>query len=357
MQTVKVRLRKPHRVITFISRNVPLERDTPCVVRSDRGLEYGVCVLPPEECPPESEDRYKMTVVRAATDHDNITHRQILDDEERAKATCKEKIRERNLPMKLVECEYGFDRRKVIFYFTAEDRVDFRELVRDLAQELKTRIELRHIQVRDEAKMVGGIGSCGREMCCTAWITDFVPISMKMAKRQSLSLNPAKLSGQCGRLMCCLSYENELYSLEKRGRKRPGGPKPEELARVRDKMEANAQDAADVVAREGAPEGRRGRGLPEKAGEARKQGERKPGSEGKATPADSQAQDAVETAPPGEPSSRPKPESVGNEAAKTANAEGNTEGANQPKRKRRRRRHSGGGGAQKKNQGGEGTQN
>lgn len=102
MQTVKVRLRKPHRVITFISRNVPLERDTPCVVRSDRGLEYGVCVLPPEECPPESEDRYKMTVVRAATDHDNITHRQILDDEERAKATCKEKIRERNLPMKLV---------------------------------------------------------------------------------------------------------------------------------------------------------------------------------------------------------------------------------------------------------------
>ena len=385
MQTVKVRLRKPRRVFTFLSRNVPLTRDTPCVVRSDRGLEYGVCVLSPEECPPESENRYKMTVVRAATDHDNITHRQILDDEERAKAMCKEKIRERDLPMKLVECEYGFDRRKVIFYFTAEDRVDFRELVRDLAQELKTRIELRHIQVRDEAKMVGGIGSCGRELCCTTWMTDFIPISMKMAKRQNLSLNPTKLSGQCGRLMCCLSYENDLYTQEKRERKRPAAPKPEQLARVRDKMEANAADAAEVIASKSGLKGDEESGRPEKVNESRKRGERqrrprrergrggKPASEHNAQ-ADEQARTdepprdyentrtevVVETeasAPPAEQTLSSTPEAHGKEGAPAPNVEGKTEGANLAKKKRRRRRRSGGGGARKKNQGGKGAQN
>ncbi|MCH8084689.1 MAG: stage 0 sporulation protein, partial [Myxococcales bacterium] len=182
-QTVKVRLRKPGRVFTFISRNVPLHRNDTCIVRSDRGLEYGVCVMPPEDCSPEEEKRYKMTIVRRSTHHDDTTYRQIKIDEERAVSSCREKILERELPMKLVECEYAFDRKKVIFYFTAEDRVDFRELVRDLAQDLKARIELRHIQVRDEAKLVGGIGTCGRELCCTTWMREFTPISMKMAKR------------------------------------------------------------------------------------------------------------------------------------------------------------------------------
>ncbi len=368
MQTVKVRLRKPHRVHTFISRNVPLTRDDPCVVRSDRGLEYGVCVLSPEECPPEAEKRYKMTVVRAATDHDNITHRQILDDEERAKGLCRTKIRERELPMKLVECEYGFDRRKVIFYFTAEDRVDFRELVRDLAQELKTRIELRHIQVRDEAKMVGGIGSCGRELCCTTWMTDFIPISMKMAKKQNLSLNPAKLSGQCGRLMCCLSYENDLYTQEKRQRKRPAAPKPQDLAQVRDKMEANAEGAAEVIANNRQASGGEGSGGAEKndgspgpkASESRQRGERKGRSRrdrgrGRRPASEVDAKNRSNEQSPGEEkteTSKAVPSETG--SAAPAKAEGKTEG--QAKRKRRRRRRSGGG-ARKDNPGDKGTQN
>lgn len=245
-QTVKVRLRKPQRVFTFMCRGIPLKRDDACVVRSDRGLEYGVCVLQPEECPPEVERRFKMTVVRSATPHDEQTFSQIHLDEERALGICKSKIIDRRMSMKLVDCEYSFDRRKIIFYFTAEDRVDFRALVRDLAQDLKARIELRHIQVRDEAKMVGGLGGCGRELCCTTWMQDFMPISMKMAKRQNLSLNPSKISGQCGRLMCCLSYENELYSDQKKKRP-PKETKRETLANIRNQMEDDPRKATEVL--------------------------------------------------------------------------------------------------------------
>ena len=244
-QTVKVRLRKPGRVFTFISRNLPLYRNDTCIVRSDRGLEYGVCVMPSEECASAEEERYKMSVVRRSTHHDDTTYRQIGIDEERALSKCRAKILERDLPMKLVECEYAFDRKKVIFYFTAEDRVDFRELVRDLAQDLKARIELRHIQVRDEAKIVGGIGTCGRELCCTTWMREFVPISMKMAKRQNLSLNPAKISGQCGRLMCCLSYENDQYSKAKKASTKAGPPP--DLAEIRDRMEAEPTEAVQAL--------------------------------------------------------------------------------------------------------------
>ncbi len=244
-QTVKVRLRKPGRVFTFISRNVPLHRNDSCIVRSDRGLEYGVCVMPPEDCSSEEEKRYKMTIVRRSTHHDDTTYRQIKIDEERAVSACREKIRERELPMKLVECEYAFDRKKVIFYFTAEDRVDFRELVRDLAQDLKARIELRHIQVRDEAKIVGGIGTCGRELCCTTWMREFIPISMKMAKRQNLSLNPSKISGQCGRLMCCLSYENDQYTKAKK--KSAKAAPSRDPAEIRDRMEAAPEEAVQAL--------------------------------------------------------------------------------------------------------------
>lgn len=210
-QTVKVRLRKPTQVFDFLMKDIPLSPGDGCVVRSDRGLEYGTCTMPPEECPPQEEKNFPMTVVRKATHNDESTHRQILADEEKAKALCLSKVIQRDLPMRLVDVEYTFDRHKVIFYFTADERVDFRELVRDLAHELKTRIELRHIQVRDKAKIVGGIASCGRELCCATWMGEFMPISMKMAKRQNLSLNPSKISGQCGRLMCCLSYENHNY--------------------------------------------------------------------------------------------------------------------------------------------------
>ncbi len=243
-QTVRVRLRKPPRVFTFVARDMTLGRNDSCVVRTDRGLEYGVCVTPGEEATPEDEERHKMSVVRRASDHDNLTHRQIKSDEERAKDLCKRKIRERKLAMKLVECEYSFDRKKVIFYFTADDRVDFRDLVRDLAREFKARIELRHIQVRDEAKIVGGIGSCGRELCCTTWMREFMPISMKMAKNQNLSLNPSKISGQCGRLLCCLSYENDMYQRQRR----PAGAAPSgDLAALRDDMEDHQAVAVEAL--------------------------------------------------------------------------------------------------------------
>ncbi|MBP8129406.1 MAG: stage 0 sporulation family protein [Candidatus Hydrogenedentes bacterium] len=211
MQIVKVRLRKPRRVFSFLSYDLVLKRDDACIVQSDRGLEYGICILPPEPVTDDAHTRTNMRVVRRVNEEDERTHQQLVEEEKRAYGICLNKIKERRMPMKLVDVEYTFDKRKVVFYFTAEDRVDFRELVRDLAHDLKTRIELRHIQVRDEAKMVGGIGSCGRELCCSTWLNEFKPISMRMAKRQNLSLNPSKISGQCGRLLCCLSYENEMY--------------------------------------------------------------------------------------------------------------------------------------------------
>lgn len=242
-QLVKIRMRKPLRVFQFVSKDLPIERNEMCIVKTDRGLEYGECVIPPEECSPDEQKKFPNNVVRIATPHDNTTIGQIREDEKRARRRCIEKIKERKMNMKLVECEYSFDRKKIIFYFTAEDRVDFRDLVKDLAQEFKARIELRHIQVRDEAKIIGGIGTCGRELCCTTWMKDFMPISMKMAKRQNLSLNPTKISGQCGRLMCCLSYENDQYDRARRAQKQ-SAPKPEELAEIRDKMESNKEEAA-----------------------------------------------------------------------------------------------------------------
>jgi hypothetical protein len=184
-----------------------------------------------------------MNVIRKTTYNDESNFRQIAIEEQKARDICARKIRDRGLSMKLVDVEYTFDRHKIIFYFTAAERVDFRQLVRDLAQELKTRIELRHIQVRDEAKLVGGIGVCGRELCCATWLREFKPISMKMAKRQNLSLNPSKISGQCGRLLCCLGYENELY----RGRKKkPVAPPPEVEAPLTPREEIDSEVAPDL---------------------------------------------------------------------------------------------------------------
>lgn len=240
--TVRVRLRKPPRVFTFIADNIELHRNDTCVVKTDRGVEYGVCIATPEEASPQEQDRLKMSVMRKASHHDDTTYKQIQHDEQRAMQICRDKIKARKLPMRLVECEYTFDRKKIIFYFTADDRVDFRELVKDLAFEMKARIELRHIQVRDQAKMVGGIGTCGRELCCTTWMREFLPISMKMAKRQNLSLNPTKISGQCGRLMCCLAYENDLYEKQRRTR-----PKRDPDA-IRDEMESHQKEAVTAIA-------------------------------------------------------------------------------------------------------------
>lgn len=236
MEKVKVRLRKTRRVLMFLSHDLELRRDDACIVQTDRGVEYGICVLPPEPCPQGLEKRLSMSVVRRADEKDLSKQERILDEETKARDLCFKKIRKHELPMKLVDAEYTFDKRKIIFYFTAEDRVDFRELVRDLARDLRARIELRHIQVRDEAKVIGGVGSCGRELCCSTWLNEFKPISMKMAKRQNLSLNPSKISGQCGRLMCCLSYENDLYQASK-GAREVARKRVEEVAVKRETVE------------------------------------------------------------------------------------------------------------------------
>ena len=224
MNFVYIRLRKPTQVYAFTCGDLDLKPGDSCIVRTERGLEYGVCVRPSEPLPDDVNRDEMMTVVRKATVSDEATLHQIEIQERKAMEICRWKIEKNNLPMQLVDAEYTFDKHKIIFHFTAAERVDFRNLVKELAQELKTRIELRHIQVRDEAKIIGGIGMCGRELCCATWMTEFHPVSMKMAKRQNLSLNPGKISGQCGRLLCCLLYENDQYEAPKKKKKSESKP-------------------------------------------------------------------------------------------------------------------------------------
>ncbi|MCK5862661.1 MAG: stage 0 sporulation family protein [Candidatus Hydrogenedentes bacterium] len=221
MNIAQIRLRKPRRVLSFLCDGIALDRDESCIVESGQGLEWGTCVLPPEPCSDEIAKRMSVHVIRKAGEDDLNSYMELEQEEKKAQAVCQEHIDKRSLPMKLVDTEYTFDRHKITFFFTAENRVDFRELVRELARELHSRIELRHIQVRDRSKVIGGLGCCGRVLCCTSWLDEFVPISMRMAKCQNLSLNPGKISGQCGRLLCCLSYENELYKKGELGRRRP----------------------------------------------------------------------------------------------------------------------------------------
>ncbi len=216
MDIVRIRLRKPRRVLSFRSDGLLIQRDDPCVVETENGLEWGVCILPPEPCSEEMAKRATMRVVRRANASDLDVFAEIIAEEGRAREICARKIEKHNLPMKLVDAEFTYDRHKVIFHFVAENRVDFRELVRDLAHDLRQRIELRHIQVRDQAKLVGGLGTCGRQLCCSTFLEDFKPISMRMAKCQNLSLNPSKISGQCGRLLCCLAYESDQYERERK---------------------------------------------------------------------------------------------------------------------------------------------
>jgi len=209
---VRVRLKKPGRVFTFLSRGVQLARGDPCIVKTDRGLEFGEVVAVPEHCPEPLETRFPMKVVRKASPKDVTSYGEVLELERQAFDVCARKIAQRELPMKLVNVEATFDRKKLIFYFVAENRIDFRDLVKELAYEFKTRIELRQIGVRDQARMVGGLGPCGRPLCCATFLKSFEPVSIRKAKKQKLALNPAKISGLCGRLMCCILYEDELYS-------------------------------------------------------------------------------------------------------------------------------------------------
>ena len=214
-KVVGVRFKKAGKIYYFSPAQFELGVGDAVIVETARGIEYGHVVVGPKMISPEEVVSPLKTVVRKATMQDIEIHHENKRREKEAFKVCQQKIVEHSLPMKLVDVEYTFDVSKIIFYFTAEGRVDFRELVKDLAAIFRTRIELRQIGVRDEAKMLGGIGSCGRVLCCHTVLGDFQPVSIRMAKQQNLSLNPTKISGICGRLMCCLKYESDDY--EKKG--------------------------------------------------------------------------------------------------------------------------------------------
>jgi cell fate regulator YaaT (PSP1 superfamily) len=181
------------------------------IVETARGVEYGTVVVGVKELPDDQVIQPLKPVIRMATPDDTVKMERNREKEKDAMKICQEKINKHNLEMKLIDAEYTFDNNKVLFYFTADGRIDFRELVKDLAAVFKTRIELRQIGVRDETKIIGGIGICGRPLCCHTYLSEFAPVSIKMAKEQNLSLNPTKISGVCGRLMCCLKNEEETY--------------------------------------------------------------------------------------------------------------------------------------------------
>jgi len=212
IRVVQVRLRKAGRVYHFkVSENLHLETNDYCVVQSERGQEYGQVISDIEHVLEDEFEQPLKQVLRKFTINDRYQIDKNIRDSEDARQKCLKKIEEHKLPMKLVDVEFSFDRSKIIFYFIADGRVDFRDLVKDLASVFKTRIELRQIGVRDEAKRVGGIGCCGRPLCCATFLEQFDPINIKMAKDQRLSLNPNKISGICGRLLCCLKYEHKCY--------------------------------------------------------------------------------------------------------------------------------------------------
>ncbi|GGL63986.1 PSP1 domain-containing protein [Sporolactobacillus putidus] len=212
---VGVRFKKAGKIYYFDPDQLTIPENAHVVVETTRGIECGTVVIGKKTVDEEDVVLPLKKVVRLASEADDQQVRRNKEDAEAAMDICLQKIYDHHLEMKLVDVEYTFDRNKIIFYFTADGRVDFRELVKDLAAVFKTRIELRQIGVRDEAKMLGGIGPCGRMLCCSTFLGDFEPVSIKMAKDQNLSLNPAKISGVCGRLMCCLKYENDQYESAK----------------------------------------------------------------------------------------------------------------------------------------------
>lgn len=210
-KVVGVRFKKAGKLYYFDPLDLPIEIGNYVIVETARGVEYGKVASRSDEIDDDDVVLPLKKIIRLAdeSDREHVNENQL--EAERAFDICEEKIIEHQLDMRLVDVEYTFDRNKVVFYFTAEGRVDFRNLVKDLAAIFRTRIELRQIGVRDEAKMLGGIGPCGRMLCCSTFLGDFEPVSIKMAKDQNLSLNPSKISGLCGRLMCCLKYENDEY--------------------------------------------------------------------------------------------------------------------------------------------------
>ncbi len=211
-KVVVIKFKKGCRPYFFQAGKQPLEKGQGVIVETSRGLEYAIVVDPEREVPDGEVVAPLKPVVRIATQKDEETVKKNEERRPQAIATCKEKIREHKLDMKLIDCEFAFEGGKVVFYFTAEGRVDFRDLVKDLASVFHLRIELRQVGIRDETKLLGGIAPCGRECCCAGCMSEFQKVSIKMAKNQGLSLNPGKISGLCGRLMCCLAYENDYYA-------------------------------------------------------------------------------------------------------------------------------------------------
>ncbi len=209
---IGVRFRQAGKIYYFYPGNHEnIKRGTHVIVETAKGVEYGTVVLPPTEMPEEKIVAPLKGIIRVATKADEENEAKNREKEKDAFAICLEKISKHGLEMKLIAAEYTFDKNKLLFYFTADGRIDFRELVKDLASVFRTRIELRQIGVRDETKLRGGIGICGRALCCHSYLSEFAPVSIKMAKEQNLSLNPTKISGVCGRLMCCLKNEEEAY--------------------------------------------------------------------------------------------------------------------------------------------------
>jgi cell fate regulator YaaT (PSP1 superfamily) len=212
---VGVRFKKAGKVYYFNPGDLLIQKNDSVIVETVRGIEFGKVVTDRKTVDENDVVLPLKRVIRIANEKDQMIVSENKEAAKEAYEVCCEKVIEHQLDMKLVDVEYTFDRNKVIFYFTADGRVDFRELVKDLAAIFRTRIELRQIGVRDEAKMLGGIGPCGRMLCCSTFLGDFEPVSIKMAKDQNLSLNPTKISGLCGRLMCCLKYENDEYEAAK----------------------------------------------------------------------------------------------------------------------------------------------
>ena len=210
-KVIGVRFRAAGKIYYFDPAGLAIKTGDNVIVETARGIEFGYVVLGSREVPDEKVVQPLKQVIRMATEEDRAIEAKNKEKEKEAFKICLEKIRKRGLEMKLIDAEYTFDNNKVLFYFTADGRIDFRELVKDLAAVFKTRIELRQVGVRDETKILGGIGICGRTLCCHSYLSEFIPVSIKMAKEQNLSLNPTKISGVCGRLMCCLKNEEETY--------------------------------------------------------------------------------------------------------------------------------------------------
>lgn len=217
IRIVKIQFHTAEKLYDFNAGALELKSGDRVIVETDRGRCMAIVATAPAEIPDELAPDSLKTILRKATEVDLEAAKTNRAREKETHLFCQAKIAERNLDMKLVNVEYIFDGSKAVFYFTADGRIDFRDLVKDLAQQFHTRIEMKQIGVRDEAKIVGGLGICGRELCCSSFLRDFAPVSVKMAKEQNLALNPTKISGQCGRLLCCLGYEFETYCELRKG--------------------------------------------------------------------------------------------------------------------------------------------